>query len=58
MGYLDDLNEYEREHPSEAKTFAKKFALVKPEKPDKLSEYRDQRLNHSGGIGSYEPEFT
>jgi hypothetical protein len=60
MGYLGDLKELERDHPpAEDKRFAKR-AGRKPEpyKPEKLAEYRDQRLNGTDGLGSYEPDVT
>jgi len=59
MGYLDDLKELERDHPADEKALAKKLGFApKSHKPDKLADYRDQRLDRSGGIGSYEPEHT
>ena len=58
MGYLDDLKEYERDHPDEHRAFAKKFGFSpKPQKPDKLADYRDQRLNYPEGPRILEPEF-
>jgi hypothetical protein len=59
MGYVDDLKEHEREHPTEERAFAKKLGLpLKREKPSKLDDYRDQRMNRPEGTGSFEPEVV
>jgi len=34
------------------------FLQEKQQKPDKLAEYRDQRLNRPDGPGSYEPQVV
>jgi len=58
MGYLDDLKQLERDRPADGKTFTKKAPDKQLETPDKLADYRDQRLNRRDGPGSYEPEVV
>jgi len=60
MGYLDDLQEYERQHPGELERLRRirKALVPESEKPDRLAPYRDQRLNRPDGPGSYEPEVV
>jgi len=60
MGYLDDLKELERQHPGELERIGRlRRALVpESEKPDRLRDFRDQRLNRPDGPGSIEPELV
>jgi hypothetical protein len=60
MGYREDLQELERLHPGDLECMRRirKALVPESEKPDRLRDFRDQRLNRPEGIGSYEPEKT
>jgi hypothetical protein len=60
MGHFDDLQELERQEPRELERMRRirKALVPESEKPDRLRDYRDQRLNRPDGPGSYEPELV
>ena len=59
MGYREDLEEFERLHPNiEGRLKGLHEPALLIPKPDKLSGYRDQRLERPDGQGSLEPEYV